>query len=148
MAASARRLGVGLVVGLGWQALVGWSIAGLTGAISSVMTGIVGAVVGIWLLHLITFIASGVFQKEAMGAGDAKLAALMGAWLGWQNLLIAGFLACVLGAVGGGAAIALGWLDRRQPMPFGPFLAIGTVIAVFYGNQMITTYLGFLWPAS
>jgi leader peptidase (prepilin peptidase) / N-methyltransferase len=136
----------GLVVGLVWQAIGGWSTAGLTGAIHGVMTGVVGAVVGIWLLHLITFIGSAVFQKAAMGAGDAKLAALMGAWLGWQNLLVAGFLACVLGAVGGMGAIALGWLDRRQPMPFGPFLALGTLIAIFYGQSMIATYLGFLFP--
>jgi leader peptidase (prepilin peptidase) / N-methyltransferase len=137
----------GLVVGLTWQAIGGWSTAGLTGAIQGVMTGVVGAVVGIWLLHLITFVGSAVFQKAAMGAGDAKLAAMMGAWLGWQNLLVAGFLACVIGAVGGSGAIALGWLDRQQPMPFGPFLALGTLLAVFYGPAMIATYLGFLLPA-
>jgi leader peptidase (prepilin peptidase) / N-methyltransferase len=136
----------GLVVGLAFQAIVGWSNAGLTGAIQGLITGIIGAVVGIWLLHGITIVGSVVFQKEAMGAGDAKLAALMGAWLGWQNLLVAGFLACVVGAFGGGGAIALGWLDRRQPMPFGPFLALGTVIAVFYGNSLISTYLRFLFP--
>ncbi len=137
----------GLVVGLGFQAILGWAnTASLIGAIHGVMTGMVGAVVGIWLLHGITFIGSVIFQKEAMGAGDAKLAALMGAWLGWQNLLVAGFLACVIGALGGVSAIALGWLDRRQPMPFGPFLAIGTLLAVFYGPSMISTYLGFLFP--
>ena len=136
----------GLVVGLGWQALVGWSTAGLTGAIRGLMTGIIGAVVGIWLLHFITVVGSAVFQKAAMGAGDAKLAALMGAWLGWQNLLVAGFLACVLGAFGGGGAIALGGRDRRQPLPFGPFLALGTLIAVFCGPRLIATYLGFLLP--
>jgi leader peptidase (prepilin peptidase) / N-methyltransferase len=137
----------GLVVGLGFQAIGGFVGTGtLTGAIQGLMTGIVGAVVGIWLLHLITIVGSVVFQKEAMGAGDAKLAALMGAWLGWQNLLVAGFLACLAGAVVGGGAIAAGWLDRRQPVPFGPFLALGTVLALFFGNALVSHYLSLFFP--
>jgi leader peptidase (prepilin peptidase) / N-methyltransferase len=65
---------------------------------------------------------------------------MLGAWLGWQQLLLAGFLACVLGTIIGGGALALRLLHRRQPMPFGPFLALGAVLTVFWGNTIVSTY--------
>ncbi|MFP3345747.1 A24 family peptidase, partial [Halomonas sp. SIMBA_159] len=77
-----------------------------------------------------TIVASGILGQPAMGGGDAKLAAMMGAWLGWKLLIVGCFLACVVGTVIGGGAIALGILSRRQPMPFGPFLALGGAIAL------------------
>ncbi|HAX77840.1 MAG TPA: prepilin peptidase, partial [Cyanobacteria bacterium UBA11372] len=78
--------------------------------------------------------------------GDAKLAAMMGAWLGWKYLLLAGFLACAVGALVGGVAIALGKLSRRQPMPFGPFLALGAGVTVFLGETILSTYLKLFFP--
>lgn len=137
----------GLIVGLMFQALVGWSqkatIAGLS---HQLFVGILGAVVGIWLFDLITIAGSIAFGQTAMGGGDAKLAALMGAWLGWQNLLLASFLACVIGAFIGGGAVAIGWLSRRQPMPFGPFLSLGAVLATFYGKAIVSAYLRVFFP--
>jgi leader peptidase (prepilin peptidase)/N-methyltransferase len=110
------------------------------------MSGFVGAVVGIWLFDLIAIAGSFVFGQAAMGGGDAKLVAMIGAWLGWKYMLLAGFLACVLGAFGGGGAIALGWLSRRQPMPFGPFLAAGAVLATLFGEGLISTYVQVFFP--
>jgi leader peptidase (prepilin peptidase) / N-methyltransferase len=81
-----------------------------------------------------------------MGGGDAKLAAMMGAWLGWQLLLLAGFLACAIGAFAGGGAIAMGLLNRRQPMPFGPFLALAAVLIAFFGETMLSTYIRLFFP--
>ncbi|HEY9806986.1 MAG TPA: A24 family peptidase, partial [Candidatus Obscuribacterales bacterium] len=77
---------------------------------------------------------------------DAKLAAMMGAWLGWKYLLLAGFVACGVGAFVGGGAIAFGWLGRRQQMPFGPFLALGAVIAALWGEAIISAYLQLFFP--
>lgn len=137
----------GLVAGLAFQALVGflpeYQAAGLA---NQLMAGVVGAVLGIWLFDSITFVGSMVFGQTAMGGGDAKLAAMMGAWLGWKYLLLAGFLACVLGAFVGGGAIALGLLNRRQPMPFGPFLALGAALTVFLGQAILSTYLQLFFP--
>lgn len=137
----------GLVAGLIFQMILGWSTSGsITGSISQLMAGVIGAVLGIWLLDMITIVGSVLLGQSAMGGGDAKLAAMMGAWLGWKYLLLAGFLACLLGAFAGGGAIALGWLDRRQPMPFGPFLALGSVLAAFWGEALLSTYFRLFFP--
>ncbi|MFP4132596.1 MAG: prepilin peptidase [Halothece sp.] len=135
----------GLVMGLGYQAVNGWYGEGLA-IPEQIMTGIIGAVLGIWLFDLITLVASGVLGQTAMGGGDAKLAAMMGAWLGWKLLLVGCFLACAVGAFIGGGAIALGILSRRDPMPFGPFLALGGAIAVFYGETLISAYVSLFFP--
>lgn len=135
----------GLIVGLGFQLI--WGYAGSDQAIiPQLMTGIRGAVVGIWLFEVIALAAYAMLGKEAMGAGDSKLAAMMGAWLGWKYLLVGSFLACALGAFLGGGAIALGWLDRRQPIPFGPFLALGAALTVFWGELLLQSYWQLFFP--
>ena len=137
----------GLVMGLVFQMVMGWTAAGWGGVASHLLSGVVGAVVGIWVFDFITILGSIAFGQTAMGGGDAKLAAMMGAWLGWKLLLLAGFLACAIGAFAGGGAIALGLLSRRQPMPFGPFLALAAVLAAFFGETMLSTYVRLFFPA-
>lgn len=136
----------GLAAGLVYQAASGYAAASFSGAASYLLSGILGAVIGIWMFDLITLVGSIAFGQTAMGGGDAKLAALIGGWLGWKLLLVAGFLACAVGAFAGGGAIALGLLSRRQPMPFGPFLALGAVLAAFFGNALISSYLHIFFP--
>jgi leader peptidase (prepilin peptidase)/N-methyltransferase len=137
----------GLMIGLIFQAGLRWAEPLDHGGLANtLMVGIIGAVVGIWLFDSITILGSIAFGQTAMGGGDAKLAAMMGAWLGWQGVLLAGFLACMLGAVIGGGAIALGLLSRRQPMPFGPFLALGALFTQLFGDEMISTYLQLFFP--
>ncbi|MGK7923598.1 MAG: A24 family peptidase [Trichodesmium sp.] len=114
--------------------------------INYLMIGIIGAVIGLWLFDLISILGSIAFGQTVMGGGDAKLAAMIGAWLGWKYLLLAGFLACGLGAFVGGGAIALGLLDRRQPMPFGPCLAIGAALSLLWGNNILSTYFNLFFP--
>ncbi|MCU0550935.1 MAG: prepilin peptidase [Leptolyngbya sp. Prado105] len=131
----------GLVLGLVFQAIVGFSTGGVTGAIQQFMTGVLGAVVGLWLLDAIAFVASMLIGQQAMGAGDSKLMAMMGAWLGWKLLILAGFLGCVTGAIVGVCAIGFGKLARRQAMPFGPFLALGAGVSLFWGETWLSNYL-------
>jgi leader peptidase (prepilin peptidase) / N-methyltransferase len=137
----------GLVLGLVFQGVIGFlPNANTASLVNQLMAGIVGAVLGIWLFDAIILLGSMVFGQTAMGGGDAKLAAMMGAWLGWKYLLLAGFLACALGAFVGGSAIALGLLNRRQPMPFGPFLALGSALTIFLGEVILSTYLKLFFP--
>lgn len=79
-----------------------------------------------------------------MGMGDVKLFALLGWILGWPNVIVAFLIACALGtAVGGGLQLA-GVVQKKQHIPFGPFLAFGTLVAFLYGPDMIRFYLTFI----
>lgn len=138
----------GLVAGLVFQMAKGWwpTFSLIDSVQYLVLDGILGAVVGLWLFDIIALAGSLALRRTAMGDADSKLAALMGAWLGWKYLLIAGFIACLAGAFAGGLAIALGLLDRRKPMPFGPFLALGTAITALWGEAILSTYLQLFFP--
>jgi leader peptidase (prepilin peptidase) / N-methyltransferase len=139
----------GLVAGLVFQGTVGFLQASqLAGISHQLMSGITAAVLGLWIVDGIGFVGGIVFGQPAMGGGDAKLAAMMGAWLGWKYLLLSGFIAVAIGAFGGAGAIALGWLDRRQPMPFGPFLALGAALTILWGKAILSTYMGLFFPLS
>jgi leader peptidase (prepilin peptidase) / N-methyltransferase len=138
----------GLVAGLVFQVTKGLypTFSPIDSVHYLVLDGILGAVVGLWLFDTIGFAGSIALGQNAMGAGDTKLAALMGAWLGWKYLLLAGFIACAVGAFAGGGAIAIGLLDRRQPMPFGPFLALGAAITALWGEAILSTYWQLFFP--
>jgi leader peptidase (prepilin peptidase)/N-methyltransferase len=134
----------GLVLGLGFQLTQALTLS--SSLSQGLMTGIIGAVLGLWLFDIISFAGTVVMGQTAMGAGDSKLAAMMGAWLGWKYLLVAGFIACGLGALVGGGAIALKLINRRQPIPFGPFLALATAITALWGQTLLSAYLSLFFP--
>jgi leader peptidase (prepilin peptidase)/N-methyltransferase len=136
-------LGLGLAAQLLLFAPAPWTGAA---AVQTLMGGILGAVLGIWIFDVIGLLGTALLGQTAMGGGDGKLAALLGAWLGWQGMVLSGFLACGLGAFVGGGAIALGWLSRRDPIPFGPFLALGALIVLFWGDALIQLYLRIFFP--
>ena len=80
-------------------------------------------------------------EPIAMGFGDVKLAAVLGVLLGPQMVFVALFLAFMLGAVGG---VVLKLVSGNRQVPFGPYLALGGVIALLYGQGLLDLYLGFL----
>lgn len=80
-------------------------------------------------------------EPVAMGFGDVKLAAAIGAILGWEKLLVAIFFAVTLGAIGGVAARLAG---GSRLVPFGPYLVAGGLIALFVGDAVIAWYFGLL----
>ncbi len=135
-----------LVLGLIFQGAIGWQNNGITGLINSAIAALFSAVLAIWLLDGIRFFASIFLQKEAMGAGDGKLMAGIGAWIGWKYMLLSGFIACFLGAFIGGGAMTLGLLKRQNPMPFGPFLAMGAVLTIFWGEAILSAYFKLFFP--
>lgn len=79
-----------------------------------------------------------------MGVGDIKLGFLMGLILGFPNILVALFLAFLTGAIIGIGLIILGKKSLKSEVPFGPFLVIGTLVAMFWGPAIINWYLNFL----
>ncbi len=137
----------GLLLGWGFKGWMGYlETSHLSGVIGMVVPAVIASVAGLWLFDVIGLTGSLAFGKPALGGGDAKLAAMMAAWLGAPGLLLATFLAAAMGAVIGGGALALGVLSPKQHIPFGPYLALGAVLAMFYGQQMIDAYLAVFFP--
>jgi leader peptidase (prepilin peptidase) / N-methyltransferase len=97
---------------------------------------VVGALVGFTVLLLIS-----IASKGGMGGGDIKLYALLGFVLGTKLVLMSLFISTFLGAIIGMIGIGLGIFKRREPIPFGPFIAAGTLIAYFYGHTIFNAYL-------
>jgi len=137
----------GLVLGLVFQIIVGWGLeANSVGAIRHLMSGIGGSVVGLWLFDTIALVGALIFSKAALGAGDTKLVAMMGAWIGWRYLLIAILIACISGVLVGGSAIVLAKHSLGKRMPFGPFLAFGGTLSIFCGEAILSQYLHLFFP--
>lgn len=131
----------GLVLGLIFQGAIGWQVAQGQGLASRLMFGVGGAVLGIWLIEIIALAGMLLMGQQAMGDADGKLMATIGAWVGWKHVLLSSFVACGAGSFVGGGAIALGIIGKKQPIPFGPFLALGGALSLFFGDAMIDAYL-------
>ncbi|KYD33563.1 Leader peptidase (Prepilin peptidase) [Geobacillus stearothermophilus] len=97
---------------------------------------LLGAAVGFSLLWLIA-----VLSKGGMGGGDVKLFAVLGFVLGWKMVLLAFFLATLYGTVIGLVGMALGRVRRGKPMPFAPAIALGSLTALFFGDQLVDAYM-------
>lgn len=103
-------------------------------------SAVIGAIAGYLALWSIYWLFKLVTGKEGMGYGDFKLLAAIGAWFGWQLLPAVILLSSVLGAVIGIGLIVLAKRGREVPMPFGPFLAIGGISALFLGQELAGFY--------
>ncbi len=83
-----------------------------------------------------------IVSRGGMGGGDIKLAALMGAFLGWPGVGVALFLGFMAGGVVGIGLLALRLRGRKDPIPFGPALAGGALVALYWGQAIAAWY----WP--
>ena len=106
---------------------------------------LIGAVACSLILFGMGELVSRVLGKEALGFGDVKMTAMMGAFLGWQLTLVALFLASFLGSVIGIGLVAL-TRDRDYQIPLGSFLAIGAVAAAVAGEPLLNWYVGRMFP--
>ncbi|TLS33212.1 prepilin peptidase [Geobacillus thermoleovorans] len=97
---------------------------------------LLGAAVGFSLLWLIAVLSNG-----GMGGGDVKLFAVLGMVLGWKMVLLAFFLATLYGTIIGLIGMALGRVRRGKPMPFAPAIALGSLTALFFGDQLVDAYM-------
>jgi leader peptidase (prepilin peptidase)/N-methyltransferase len=100
-----------------------------------------------WLDSLLGILAGGgilfaviVLSGGGMGGGDMKLGAMMGAFLGYKLTLLALFLAVILGGIVALALLSIGIRRRKDPIPFGPFLAVSAAVAMLWGKTILSWY--------
>lgn len=111
---------------------------GLLTSLQDALWGAVGGYLSLWSVYWLFKILTG---KEGMGYGDFKLLAALGAWMGWQYLLLIILLSSVVGAVVGIVMIVASNRGRDTQIPFGPYLAAAGWIALLWGDTLIQRYL-------
>lgn len=127
----------------------------LTGSILAVVLTIIlrrdqlvdmllGGVVGIGMLVLMGLIGSLLFRKPTLGMGDIKLAGMIGLYIGPHHTLGMFILGVFIGALSGGMLIILGKRKWGQKIPFGPYLAVGALISLFWGEILWGWYRSFV----
>ncbi|EXI67842.1 MAG: Pectic enzymes secretion protein OutO [Candidatus Accumulibacter adjunctus] len=116
----------------------------LSATFTDLQSAVIGAVAGYLFLWLVYWTFKLVTGKEGMGYGDFKLLAALGAWLGWQLLPLTVLLSSFLGAVVGIGLIVLARRGRSVPIPFGPYLAIAGILALYWGKPLTRAYVGLL----
>jgi leader peptidase (prepilin peptidase)/N-methyltransferase len=113
----------------------------LNSGFTDLKSAVIGAIAGYSILWSIYWVFKLVTGKEGMGYGDFKLLAAIGAWFGWQLLPAVILLSSIVGVIIGVGLIIYAKRGREVPMPFGPFLALGGIAALFYGQQLAGYYL-------
>ncbi|MEW5892865.1 MAG: prepilin peptidase [Pseudomonadota bacterium] len=106
--------------------------------IEQAVLGAMAGYLSLWAVYWLFKLATG---KEGMGYGDFKLLAALGAWLGWKMLLPIVLTASVLGAAIGIGLILFAGRDRARPIPFGPYLVLGSIVCLFWGPVLVRLYL-------
>jgi leader peptidase (prepilin peptidase) / N-methyltransferase len=125
----------GLVLGLVFAAL---------GGAPELLRAVLGAGAGFTLLWVVGQGGTWLFKEEAMGGGDIKMMAMVGAFVGWQGVLLTVFLGALAGTV---IFLPLALMGRRKLVPFGVFLALGAGITYLVGPAIVAWYRSFLGVA-
>jgi leader peptidase (prepilin peptidase)/N-methyltransferase len=105
------------------------------------LNSLIGILLGGGSLFLVATFYQWLFKKEGMGGGDVKLLAMIGAFLGWKAVILTIFLSSLIGSITGIMMMILKGKDFKYAIPFGPFLSLGAVAALFYQNEIISWYL-------
>jgi len=116
-------------------------LAGLVLGQPPLLDRVIGMLVGAGFLYMVLLYGGALYGQEAMGEGDLNLIALVGSFLGWKAVALTILLGCLFGSAVGLALMAVRRLGRRQHIPFGPFLSLGAVVALFWGERLIAWYL-------
>lgn len=120
-----------------WVGL-GLNLFGLYTDLGSAVIGAMAGYLSLWAVYWAFKLLTG---KEGMGYGDFKLLALLGAWMGWQQLPVIILLSSLVGAAIGIGMVLLRGRDHTIPIPFGPYLAIAGLIAFYWGEDIAGAYL-------
>jgi len=102
---------------------------------------LIGVLLGGGSLFLVATLYQWLFKREGMGGGDVKLLAMIGAFLGWKAVLLTILLSSLIGSVTGILMMVVKGKDFKYAIPFGPFLSLGAVISLFYGEEIVRWYL-------
>jgi leader peptidase (prepilin peptidase)/N-methyltransferase len=121
--------------------VIGLVISLVPGGIG-IVPSLIGLVVGGGSLYIVALLGDWLFKKESMGGGDIKMAAMLGAFLGWQKVLF-----IFLASAGIGLVVSLVMMTfsakmrRDRVVPFGPFIAMAAMLAILWGDQIISFYV-------
>ena len=102
---------------------------------------LLGIVVGGGSLLVVAYGYELLTKKEGMGGGDIKLLAMMGAFFGWKAVFFIIFVSSLTGSVIGITVMLIQKKDAKLAIPFGPFLALGAILYIFFGRAVINWYL-------
>jgi leader peptidase (prepilin peptidase)/N-methyltransferase len=105
------------------------------------LDSLIGVLLGGGSLFVVATFYHWLFKREGMGGGDVKLLAMIGAFLGWKAVILTIFLSSLIGSITGIIIILAKGKDFKYAIPFGPFLSLGAVFSLFYGEKIILWYL-------
>jgi leader peptidase (prepilin peptidase) / N-methyltransferase len=126
----------GLMIGLAFSVAVG--------GLSGLGTAVLGAAVGFAALWIAGAAGTWVFKEEAMGGGDIKMMAMVGAFVGWQGVLLTVFLGAFIGSL---IFLPLLMMGQKKLVPFGIFLSFGAATTYLIGSSLVRWYGNFLMAA-
>jgi leader peptidase (prepilin peptidase) / N-methyltransferase len=124
-----------------WGGLVIGLIFSATGGLSSLGAALLGAVVGFAVLWLVGIAGTWAFREDAMGGGDVKMMAMVGAFVGWHGVLLTIFLGAFLGSL---VFVPLLLAGQRKLVPFGIFLSMGAALSYLFGPSLVDWYTRYL----
>lgn len=122
----------GIALGLGIQPLVDWTSVPSALAGAALGAGVIVGMNGLWWL---------LRRMQGFGLGDAKMLAMIGAFLGLEGVIVTLFLSTLTGSLTGLLLMARGRIRMRSRLPFGFFLALGSLAALFWGPAIVGWYL-------
>jgi leader peptidase (prepilin peptidase) / N-methyltransferase len=102
---------------------------------------LLGAAVGFAVLWVVGLVGGRIFKEDAMGGGDIKMMAMVGAFLGWDGVLLTIFLGALTGTV---VFVPISLFGRKRLVPFGVFLAIGAAVTFLAGPAVVSWYRDFV----
>jgi leader peptidase (prepilin peptidase)/N-methyltransferase len=108
---------------------------------TDIKSAVIGAVVGYMTLWTVYWLFKLIRGKEGMGYGDFKLLAAIGAWFGWQMLPAVILLSAVVGSIIGIYMMLFKGKNKDSAIPFGPYLTLAGIAALFFGQQLMQFYL-------
>lgn len=113
---------------------------------SGIVNGVMGGVMGFALLLAIYLLSLFIYKQEGMGLGDIKMAALIGLVTGFPLVFVALIMGAIMGGLVGGILLLLKIKNRKETIPFGPFLSLATIATLLWGSDILSWYLGFFVP--